>query len=59
MNGLRSLGQRYLLQRIEGEKVLFDLSLVVREYVRTCCQVNEIYAPEARNPVLLRSAAKS
>ncbi|WP_341740008.1 NB-ARC domain-containing protein [Microcoleus sp. CAWBG640] len=38
MNGLRSLGQRYLLQRIEGEKVLFDLSLVVREYVRTCCQ---------------------
>ncbi|MGB7708206.1 MAG: NB-ARC domain-containing protein [Microcoleus sp.] len=38
MNGLRSLGQRYLLKRIEGEKVLFDLSLVVREYVRTCCQ---------------------
>ena len=38
MNGLRSLRQRYLLQRIEGEKVLFDLSLVVREYVRTCCQ---------------------
>jgi NB-ARC domain len=38
MNGLRSLGQRYLLQRTEGEKVLFDLSLVVREYVRTCCQ---------------------
>ncbi|MEG4332420.1 NB-ARC domain-containing protein [Microcoleus sp. AT9_A2] len=37
MNGLRSLGQRYLLQRIEGEKVLFDLSLVVREYVRICC----------------------
>jgi hypothetical protein len=38
MNGLRSLGQRYLLQRIEGDKVLFDLSLVVREYVRNCCQ---------------------
>ncbi len=38
MNGLRSLGQRYLLNRIEGEKVLFDLSLVVREYVRNCCQ---------------------
>jgi NB-ARC domain len=36
MNGLRSLGQRYLLTSIEGEKVLFDLSLVVREYVRTC-----------------------
>jgi hypothetical protein len=38
MNGLRSLRQRYLLQRIEGEKVLFDLSLVIREYVRNCCQ---------------------
>jgi NB-ARC domain len=38
MNGLRSLRQRYLLKRIEGEKVLFDLSLVVREYVRSCCQ---------------------
>ncbi|MGB8691405.1 MAG: NB-ARC domain-containing protein [Microcoleus sp.] len=38
MNGLRSLHQRYLLKRIEGEKVLFDLSLVVREYVRTCCK---------------------
>ncbi len=38
MNGLRSLRERYLLKRIEGEKVLFDLSLVVREYVRTCCQ---------------------
>jgi hypothetical protein len=38
MNGLESLRQRYLLKRIEGEKVLFDLSLVVREYVRTCCK---------------------
>lgn len=38
MNGLRSLRQRYLLKKIEGEKVLFYLSLVVREYVRTCCQ---------------------
>ncbi|MEZ2246728.1 NB-ARC domain-containing protein [Microcoleus sp.] len=38
MNGLRSLRERYLLKRIEGEKVLFDLSVVVREYVRTCCQ---------------------
>jgi ABC-type oligopeptide transport system ATPase subunit len=38
INGLRSLRERYLLKRIEGEKVLFDLSLVVREYVRTCCQ---------------------
>ncbi|WP_293124939.1 NB-ARC domain-containing protein [Microcoleus sp. bin38.metabat.b11b12b14.051] len=38
MNGLESLHQRYLLKRIQGEQVLFDLSLVVREYVRTCCQ---------------------
>ncbi|TAG94914.1 MAG: ATP-binding protein [Oscillatoriales cyanobacterium] len=38
MNGLRSLRQRYLLKRIEGEKVLFDLSLVVREYVISCCK---------------------
>ncbi|TAF95622.1 MAG: AAA family ATPase, partial [Oscillatoriales cyanobacterium] len=38
MNGLESLRQRYLVKRIEGEQVLFDLSLVVREYVRTCCQ---------------------
>lgn len=38
MNGLQSLRQRYLLKRIEGEKVWFDLSLVVREYVRTCCK---------------------
>ncbi|XZN98401.1 MAG: NB-ARC domain-containing protein [Microcoleus sp.] len=38
MNGLRSLRERYLLKRIEGEKVLFDLSVVVREYMRTCCQ---------------------
>ena len=35
MNGLQSLHQRYLLKRIEGEKVLFDLSAVFREYVRT------------------------
>jgi len=38
MNGLQSLNQRYLLKRIEGEKVLFDLSLVVREYVRNYCR---------------------
>ncbi|MCL1471228.1 NB-ARC domain-containing protein [Argonema antarcticum] len=38
MNGLQSLSQRYLLKRIEGEKVLFDLSVVVQVYVRTCCQ---------------------
>jgi hypothetical protein len=38
MNGLQSLRQRYLLKRIEGDLVLFDLSLVVREYLRSCCQ---------------------
>jgi len=37
INGLESLRQRYLLKRIDGEIVLFDLSLVVREYLRTCC----------------------
>ncbi|MCL1469438.1 NB-ARC domain-containing protein [Argonema antarcticum] len=39
MNGLQSLSQRYLLKRIEGEKILFDLSLIVQVYVRTCCQL--------------------
>jgi hypothetical protein len=37
INGLESLRQRYLLKRIDGEIVLFDLSLIVREYLRTCC----------------------
>jgi hypothetical protein len=37
INGLESLRQRYLLKRIDGEIVLFDLSLVVREYLRNCC----------------------
>jgi hypothetical protein len=37
INGLESLRQRYLIKRIDGEIVLFDLSLVVREYLRTCC----------------------
>ncbi|MCL1468381.1 NB-ARC domain-containing protein [Argonema galeatum] len=39
MNGLQSLSQRYLLKRIEGEKILFDLSLIIQVYVRTCCQL--------------------
>ena len=37
INGLESLRQRYLLKRIDGDTVLFDLSLVVREYLRNCC----------------------
>ncbi|MGK7921787.1 MAG: NB-ARC domain-containing protein [Trichodesmium sp.] len=36
INGLRSLTRRYLLQRLEGEKIMFDLSPIVREYVRNC-----------------------
>jgi hypothetical protein len=38
INGLQSLSQRYLLTKIAGEKILFNLSIVVREYVRNCCQ---------------------
>jgi hypothetical protein len=37
INGLESLRQRYLLKRINGDTLLFYLSLVVREYLRTCC----------------------
>ncbi|MEY3868059.1 MAG: hypothetical protein RLZZ338_1950 [Cyanobacteriota bacterium] len=36
INGLESLRQRYLLKKIDGDIVLFDLSLIVREYLRTC-----------------------
>ncbi len=36
INGLRSLTRRYLLQRLEGDKIMFDLSPIVREYVRNC-----------------------
>ncbi|MFB2970762.1 NB-ARC domain-containing protein [Aerosakkonema sp. BLCC-F183] len=38
INGLQSLQKRYLVKSIEGEKVLFDLSPVFREYVRIYCQ---------------------
>ena len=34
INGLCSLTKRYLLKRIEGEKVVFNLSPVFKEYVR-------------------------
>ncbi|WP_245824180.1 ATP-binding protein [Planktothrix tepida] len=33
INGLQSLVQRYLIKRIEGDKVLFKLSPVFKEYV--------------------------
>ncbi|NES73682.1 MAG: hypothetical protein F6K24_55090 [Okeania sp. SIO2D1] len=36
INGLQSLSKRYLLKRIEGDKILFDLSPIVREYVINC-----------------------
>ncbi|MGB3508443.1 MAG: hypothetical protein WBA93_04240 [Microcoleaceae cyanobacterium] len=36
INGLRSLTRHYLLQRLEGDKIMFDLSPIVREYVRNC-----------------------
>ena len=36
INGLRSLTRRYLLQRLERDKIMFDLSPIIREYVRNC-----------------------
>jgi len=38
INGLQSLSRRYLLKKVAGEKVLFDLSLVIREYVKSFSQ---------------------
>ncbi|OCQ91400.1 ATPase domain-containing protein [Oscillatoriales cyanobacterium USR001] len=34
INGLQSLNTRYLLKRMEGEKILFNLSPLFREYLR-------------------------
>ncbi|MDM3858362.1 MAG: ATP-binding protein [Aphanizomenon gracile PMC644.10] len=36
-NGLQSLQQRYLITKIKEDKILFKLSPVFKEYVRTCC----------------------
>jgi hypothetical protein len=36
-NGLQSLQQRYLVIKIKEDKILFKLSPVFQEYVRTCC----------------------
>ncbi|TAE57003.1 MAG: AAA family ATPase [Nostocales cyanobacterium] len=41
-NGLQSLQQRYLVTKIKNEKILFQLHLVFREYVRNFCQDNQI-----------------
>ncbi len=38
INGLQSLRKRYLLKPIEGEKILFNLSPVFREHVKSYCQ---------------------
>ncbi|NET02502.1 MAG: AAA family ATPase [Sphaerospermopsis sp. SIO1G1] len=34
INGLQSLKRRYLITNVEGEKTLFDLSILLREYVK-------------------------
>jgi hypothetical protein len=39
INGLQSLVQRYLIKKIEGDKVLFKLSPVFKEYVNYYCQL--------------------
>jgi len=38
INGLESLQKRYLIQKITGDNILFDLSPIFREYVRNFCQ---------------------
>lgn len=38
MNGLQSLQQRYLVRKINRERLLFQLSPLMREYVRNFCQ---------------------
>ncbi|WP_231636841.1 hypothetical protein [Planktothricoides sp. SR001] len=38
MNGLQSLQQRYLVRKINRERLLFQLSPVMQEYVRNFCQ---------------------
>ncbi|MDM3857614.1 MAG: hypothetical protein PT120_22680 [Aphanizomenon gracile PMC649.10] len=35
-NGLQSLQQRYLITKIKEDKILFKLSPVFKEYLRTC-----------------------
>jgi len=39
-NGLQSLQQRYLVTKIKNDKILFQLSSVFREYVRTSSEVD-------------------
>ena len=37
INGLDSLMRRYLIKIIESDQVLFSLSPVVQEYIKSCC----------------------
>jgi hypothetical protein len=41
INGLQSLNRRYLLQRVEPEKILFNLSPLFREYLIGLTQVSQ------------------
>lgn len=38
INGLQSLQQRYLVTKVKEDKILFKLSSVFQEYVKSCCQ---------------------
>ena len=37
MNGLQSLQKRYLVTKIKGDRILFQLSPVFREYLACSC----------------------
>ncbi|WP_373478359.1 NB-ARC domain-containing protein [Geminocystis sp.] len=39
INGLESLKNRYLLTKIKGDKIMFNLSPIFKEYVRNYCQI--------------------
>lgn len=38
VKGLQSLQQRYLVTKIKAEKIMFKLSPVFREYLKSCCK---------------------
>ncbi|MFM6074093.1 MAG: hypothetical protein ACKPB9_21310, partial [Dolichospermum sp.] len=38
INGLESLQKRYLINKIVEDNILFDLSPILKEYVRNFCQ---------------------
>ncbi|WP_026795326.1 MULTISPECIES: NB-ARC domain-containing protein [Planktothrix] len=43
INGLKSLQQRYLVAKIKGDTILFNLSCLFREYVRTIGEKSNNY----------------